>query len=123
MIQIPVITTRNFLSKFAMGAVFYNQAVDGYLDEKLSKPNSKPYKDGAYYTGLEHVWDEAWGYWGASANCLNLTAQQSYDIAKMKDMDAADTNKDGMADLKSEYVFAHAYYASSFDKGGKTLFA
>ena len=69
-----------------MGAVFYNQAVDGYLDEKLSKPNSKPYKDGAYYTGLEHVWDEAWGYWGASANCLNLTAQQSYDIAKMKDI-------------------------------------
>ena len=110
------------ISKFAMGAVFYNQAVDGYLDEKLSKPNSKPYKDGAYYTGLEHVWDEAWGYWGASANCLNLTAQQSYDIAKMKDMGAADTNKDGMVDLKSEYVFAHAYYASAFDKGGKTSY-
>ena len=38
----------------------------------------------------------------------------------MKDMAAADQNKDGVVDLKSEYNFAHAYYASSFDKGGKT---
>ena len=35
------------ISKFIMGAVSYNQAVDNYLDEKLSatkKPNDKPYK-------------------------------------------------------------------------------
>ena len=113
---------QQLISKFAMGAVFYNQAVDGYLDEKLSKPNSKPYKDGKHYTGLEHVWDEAWGYFGASANCLNLSAKQSYDIAKKKDMAAADTNGDGMVDLLSEYIFAHAYYASSYDKGGKTSY-
>ena len=25
------------ISKFAMGAVFYNQAVDNYLDEKMAK--------------------------------------------------------------------------------------
>ena len=61
------------ISKFAMGAVFYNQAVDNYLDEKLG-PDNKPnnnYKDGAYYTGKEHSWDEAFGYWGAAAhsNC------------------------------------------------------
>ena len=35
-------------------------------------------------------------------------------------MASADYNKDGKVDLKSEYVFAHAYYASSFDKGGNT---
>ena len=38
------------ISKFIMGAVSYNQAVDNYLDEKLSadkKPNDKPYKKGA----------------------------------------------------------------------------
>jgi hypothetical protein len=111
------------ISKFTMGAVFYNQAVDNYLDEKLSadtKPNSKPYKDGACYTGKEHVWDEAFGYWGAAAHSLHLTAEQNYNIAKRKDMDAADYNGDGKVDLKSEYVFAHAYYASSFDKGGNT---
>ena len=111
------------ISKFAMGAVFYNQAVDNYLDEKLAadtKPNSKPYKDGACYTGKEHVWDEAFGYWGAAAHSLHLTAEQNYNIAKRKDMAAADYNGDGKVDLKSEYVFAHAYYASSFDKSGNT---
>lgn len=108
------------ISKFAMGAVFYNQAVDGYLDEKLSKPNDKPYKSGAYYTGKEHVWDEAFGYWGAAAHTLKLSAKESYDVTKKKNLKAADFNKDGVVDLKSEYTFAHAYYAASFDKGGKT---
>ena len=49
------------ISKFAMGAVFYNQACTNYLgDKKLSsasKPNDAPYKKGAKYTGKEHVWD------------------------------------------------------------------
>ena len=111
------------ISKFTMGAVSYNQAVNNYLAGKLaadSKPNSKPYKDGVHYTGKEHSWDEAFGYWGAAAHALNLSAKQNYDIAKMKDVSAADANGDGMIDLKSEYNFGHAYYGSAFDKGGKT---
>ena len=111
------------ISKFAMGAVFYNQAVDNYLDEKLAadnKPNSEPYKDGAYYTGKEHVWDEGYGYWGAAAHSLNLSAKENYEVTKMKNFAASDANGDGFIDLKSEMNFAHAYYASSFDKGGKT---
>ena len=111
------------ISKFAMGAVFYNQAVDSYLDEKLgadNKPNGKPYKDGAYYSGKEHVWDEGFGYWGAAANALNLSAKENYEVAKMKNFAAADFNNDGEVDLKTEMTFAHAYYASSYDKGGKT---
>ena len=59
------------ISKFLMGAVFYNQAVDKYLDEYMSaekKPNDKPYKGGAPYTGKEHSWDEAFGYFGAAAD-------------------------------------------------------
>jgi len=111
------------ISKFAMGAVFYNQAVDNYLDEKLAadnKPNDKPYKDGKHYTGKEHVWDEAFGYWGAAAHTLNLTAKESYEVTKKKNFAASDANGDGVIDLKSEMTFAHAYYAASFDKGGKT---
>jgi len=113
------------ISKFAMGAVFYHQAVDNYLDEKLSadkKPNNKPYKEGKHYTGKEHVWDEAWGYWGAAAHTLKLSPKESYEVAKMKNLSAADANGDGLVDLKSEMTFAHAYYASSFDKGGKTKY-
>ena len=111
------------ISKFIMGAVFYNQAVDNYLDEKLNaeiNPNSKPYKDGAHYTGKEHVWDEAFGYWGAAAHSLKLSAKENYEVAKMKNLSAADADGDGIVNLKSEMNFAHSYYASSFDKGGKT---
>ncbi len=94
------------ISKFTMGAD--------------NKPNDKPYKEGKHYTGKEHSWDEAFGYFGAASHTLKLTPEQSYNVAKMKDLEAADANGDGMIDLLSEMTFAHAYYASSFDKGGKT---
>jgi len=121
------------ISKFVMGAVLYNQAVDNYLDEKLgadTKPNDKAYKDGAAYTGKEHVWDEAFGYFGTPAHTMSLTAKQVYEIAKMgskskdpKDALAyADYNKDGKVNLKTEMAFGPAYYASGFDKGGKTTY-
>ena len=114
------------ISKFAMGAVFYNQACTNYLgDKKLSgasKPNDAPYKKGAKYTGKEHVWDEAFGYWGAAAHTLTLTAKESYAVAKKKSLLAADYNKDGVVDAGTEMTYAHAYYASGFDKGGKTKY-
>jgi hypothetical protein len=124
------------ISKFIMGAVFYNQVVDGYLDENLSatkKPNNKPYKKGAPYTGKEHSWDEAFGYFGAPAHALNLTPKQVYLIAKLgkkKPADGlkfADYNKDGKVNLKTEMTFAPAYYAAGFDasvydKGNSTTY-
>ena len=113
------------VSKFAMGGVFYHQACDNYLDEKMNadnKPNDKPYKDGAHYTGKEHSWDEAFGYWGAAAHGASLTPRQNYDIAKTKNMRDADANGDGVVNLKSEMNYAHAYYASAFDRGGNTAY-
>ena len=113
------------ISKFIMGAVFYNQIVDKYLDEYITadtKPNNKPYSDGAYYTGKEHAWDEGWGYFGAPAHALSLTADEVYAITKQSE-DAfakADANGDGIVDLKSEMSFALAYYAAGADKSGKT---
>lgn len=109
------------ISKYTMGAMMYNQAVDNYLDEKLeadNKPNNKPYSDGAAYTGKEHSWDEAFGYWGGPAHTLSLSPEQAYGIAKQKDLAAADANGDGVVDLKSEHVFGPAYYAAGADKGG-----
>ena len=111
------------ISKFAMGAVFYNQAVNNYLGKKMEigqKPNSEPYKEGSYYTGKEHSWDEAFGYWGSAAHALTLSAEDNYNVAKKKDLALADHNGDGVVDLYSEMTYAHAYYASSYDKGGKT---
>ncbi|MEM9356333.1 MAG: DUF4856 domain-containing protein [Pseudomonadota bacterium] len=114
------------ISKFIMGAVSYNQAVDNYLDEKLSadnKPNDKPYSKGAPYTGKEHSWDEAFGYFGTPAHTLKLTPAQVYEIQKQGSkskppenaLKAADFNKDGKVDLKTEMTFGPAYYAAGFD--------
>ena len=109
------------ISKFMMGAFFYSQAFDNYLYEKLgedNKPNNKPYKKGAHYTGKEHSWDEAFGYFGAPAHAMALNAKQAYGIAKRKDIKVADANGDGVVDLKTEMTFAHAYYAADSDKAG-----
>lgn len=109
------------ISKFTMGAMQYNQAVDNYLDEKMTagnKPNNKPYKDGAHYTGKEHSWDEAFGYWGAPAHAMDLDGATAYAVAKQKDLAAADANGDDVVDLKSEYTFGPAYYAAAADKSG-----
>ncbi len=109
------------ISKFMMGAVFYSQAVDNYLDEKMgadNKPNNKPYKKGAHYTGKEHSWDEAFGYFGAPAHAMALSAKEAYGIAKKKDIKVADANGDGVVDLYTEMTYAHAYYAADSDKTG-----
>lgn len=119
------------ISKFLMGAVFYNQAVDKYLDENLNadvKPNDKPYKKGTAYTGKEHSWDEGFGYFGAAAHTMALSASESYQIAKLGSksdspeaaLALADHDKDGKVDLGREMTFAHAYYAAGYDKGGKS---
>lgn len=116
------------ISKFIMGAVSYHQAVDNYLDEKMTadnKPNDKPYKKGAYYTGKEHSWDEAFGYFGTPAHTLHLKPAEIYNIAKQKKdaMSVADHNKDGVIDFKTEMVFGPAYYAGGSDKSGKTEYS
>ncbi|TDP01104.1 DUF4856 domain-containing protein [Marinomonas balearica] len=113
------------ISKFTMGAVFYNKAVNHYLDELLEadvKPNDKAYKDGVAYTGKEHVWDEAFGYFGAPAHSMNLTAKDVVQITKRNPeyFTKADVNGDGVVDLKSEMAFAYAYYAASIDASSDT---
>ncbi|MEM7440222.1 MAG: DUF4856 domain-containing protein [Pseudomonadota bacterium] len=111
------------ISKYTMGAVSYHQAVDNYLDEKMqadNKPNNKPYKDGAHYTGKEHSWDEAFGYWGAAAHSITLSPAENYTVAKLKDPSLNDANGDGVIDLKTEMVFGPAYYAAGADKSGNS---
>ena len=118
------------ISKFIMGAVFYNQIADNYLDEHLEadkKPNDQPYKEGAPYTGKEHSWDEAFGYFGTAANTARLSAKEVYEVAKRgtksdpgNALKLADYDGDGKVDYYKEMTYALAYYASSYDKGGKT---
>ena len=108
--------------KFIMGAVFYNQAVDKYLDEYITTPsikdNGTAYKPGKHYTGKEHSWDEGFGYFGAAANYSVLTAEQNYKVKKQDGtvFANADWDGDGKVSLYTEYTSGPAYYTASFDK-------
>jgi len=53
-----------FIEKGLMGAFMYYQATAVYLsDDKMNVDNTTPVAP-AYYTAMEHHWDEAFGYFG-----------------------------------------------------------
>ena len=110
------------ISKYGMGAIMYNQAVGYYLNKLDAdyKPNNMPYKKGAPYTGKEHVWDEAFGYFGAPAHVMNIKPADAKNIGKKKNMKIADANGDGVVDLYKEMIYSHASYAADADKKGKS---
>lgn len=65
------------ISKGLMGAIFYNQAVEGYLtDLKIGPTIDNTTVTPGEGTKMEHHWDEAFGYLGAPtdfpANTTNL---------------------------------------------------
>ncbi|WP_299761086.1 DUF4856 domain-containing protein [uncultured Pontibacter sp.] len=54
------------IQKGLMGAVFYNQAVEGYLtEEKIGAAVDNTTVTEGEGTKMEHHWDEAFGYFGA----------------------------------------------------------
>lgn len=105
-------------SKFMLGALGYSQAIDDYLDDDLADKglnSNNVAQDGgtASYTTLEHAWDEAFGYYGASRDYENFTdAALSASGGNFFDTDA-----DGKVDLTSEYNFTLAIYANKRDLG------
>ena len=68
-----------FLQKFLHGAVSFSQATGDYLSIDLPQPgkglaaSNEDVVSGKPYTQLQHHWDEAFGYWGAARNYLDLT--------------------------------------------------
>ncbi len=119
---------RQLVTKYLMGAVFYSESVNHYLDENLEdgvKDNNLPYNPGKHYTGKEHSWDEGFGYFGAAAHFQTLTAEQNYQINKkgkspVTQADAlgfADEDGDGKVSHYTEYNSGPAYYATVFDRG------
>lgn len=100
--------------KFLLGAVALHQAADDYLDDDL--PGKGILADAATargpYTQLERHWDEAFGYFGASANYGDLTAADLATGPRERDADG-----DGKIDLFREYNFGAAVNAAKRDHG------
>ena len=96
--------------KFLLGAITFSQAADDYLDEGLSGDNTAA-DEGSTYSVLEHSWDEAFGYFGASRDYLKQSdADISAGVRK-------DSNGDNLIDLTSEFNFGVSVNAAKRDVG------
>ena len=105
---------QQLLQKFLRGSIAYSQATDDYLDhdwdEKGLLADHTAAVDGKPYTELEHAWDEAFGYFGASRFAGGWTDEQI--AARYLDVDG-----DGAIDLSSEYSWGHSVNAAKRDGG------
>jgi hypothetical protein len=110
---------KQLTQKFLLGAVAFSQGTDDYLDEGLASDNLDPKKDGANYTALEHAWDEAFGYFGATRDYADYTDEEIAGNGGRSDYanGCHDTNADGAIDLTSEMNFGHATNAAKRDLG------
>ena len=99
------------IQKVLLGAVVYSQATGHYLNIVLDQENEEAREDKPY-SSMEHVWDEAYGYFG-SARDFSL-----YTDDEISDGVLRDSNGDGSIDFSSEYNFTFAGYAGKRDKGG-----
>lgn len=110
---------QQLLEKFLWGAVTYYQAADDYLGDNATGKgiisNNLVNVDNGY-TALEHAWDEAFGYYGASRD-YNSSNYTDVTIGKGT---SYDTDKDGKVDLNTEQIYGHAKYAGKRDQQDPT---
>lgn len=93
-------------NKLLLGAVAYSQGTAKYLDDVLDPNVSENSQDGENpYSTLGHVWDEAFGYFGAAREYTEF-----YDGDGLI-ANAIDRNGDSAIDFESEYVYTWADYA------------
>ncbi|RDV16953.1 DUF4856 domain-containing protein [Pontibacter diazotrophicus] len=78
------------IQKGLMGAVFFNQAVEGYLSaEKIGPAVDNTNVTPGEGTKMEHHWDEAFGYFGAPADFPANTTGLKYWANYSNQVDAA----------------------------------
>lgn len=101
------------VNKLLLGSVAYSQGTEKYLDDVLNTDTSPNTQDGENpYSTLGHVWDEAYGYYGAARD-FNASGAFYDSDGLVANFD--DRNGDGRIDLASEFVYTWADY--SVDRG------
>lgn len=108
---------QQLIGKVSGVSVSFSQGVDDYLDDDIDGKgilsDHSALVDGKPYTALEHQWDEAFGYFGASRD---FGTRSDDEIA---DTPAIDADNDGRIDLESEMSFGHSGNAAKRDRGSK----
>lgn len=112
---------KQLIQKILLGAVNFSQGTDDYLDNDIDGKgllSSHIVEAGSSYSGLEHQFDEGFGYFGAARDYLEYT---DTEIAIKGGRDnyqgMHDTNGDDAIDFTSEYIFGHASNAAKRDLG------
>jgi hypothetical protein len=116
---------RQLTEKFLLGAVVFHQGADDYLDSDvdgkgLLSPNTRDADEP--FTVLEHAWDEAFGYFGASINYGDYTDEEIAAAGGRPEFAAGynDADGDGAINLVGEYVFGAASNAAKRDRGANS---
>ena len=117
---------QQLIQKYLGGAIAISQGTDDYLDDDtpgkgLLSDNTMPAVSGGVeqtYTGLEHVWDEGFGYFGAARNYNDFTDDEVASAGGRPDWQGGyDLDGDDRIDLLSEYNFGHSVNAAKRDRG------
>jgi hypothetical protein len=114
------------IEKFMWGAINYSQATDDYFSSDISGKGllaGNTISSGKNYSSLEHAWDEAFGYFGASRDYIVYTDKEIAGKSLSTDAvhrssyahQAFDSDQDGKIDYASEKLFAHSIYAGKRD--------
>ncbi len=90
------------LSKVLSGAVAYYQGTKVYLSDITTRDNTA-LVGASNYTDMEHRWDEAFGYFGASRDYVTNYTDEDLNSPASSYKDA---NGDGKIDFGSEFNFS-----------------
>jgi hypothetical protein len=90
------------ISKVLAGAVAYYQASEIYFKD-ITARNNTALVSGTNYTEMEHRWDEAFGYFGASRDYVSNYLDTNFVSAATS---FKDVNTDGKIDFRSEFNFS-----------------
>ena len=101
------IDLKQMIEKTLMGAVFFSQAANNYL-QLVSNDDNSTVTEGEGTT-MEHHWDEAFGYFGAARDYNN------YTDAEIKSPGQKDANGDATINSQSEKCFYYGQTAAKRD--------
>ncbi|MDE0691091.1 MAG: DUF4856 domain-containing protein [Gammaproteobacteria bacterium] len=112
---------QQLVQKFLGGAVAFSQGTADYLSTDWHEYLTRI--DGKDYTGAEHKFDEAFGYYGAARNMNEYTDDEAAAKGGRDGWGNGyhDTDGDGVIDLRSEFVFGHAQNCAKRDRGSNGM--
>lgn len=101
---------KQLIQKFLLGSLGFSQGAADYLQSDWNAKLEQD--DDAPYTSAEHLWDEAFGYFGAARDFGT-----AYTDDELAAGDRFDTNNDGRIDLYSEWSFGNSVNCAKRDRG------